>query len=545
MCLPASCDLKDVRTILEMSSDIATSALSGGNSRNLTILALKSPDLDDYKYWRDPTFIILAVVGSLVGLLMALGSAYDLRLRRQLRPLQFAVQQHCQHCKQTQNGAIALDVISVPNKKQAATVVAVKECNGNHAIDSYGSAELSLEEKTYEEKSNKEESSWLQYGRAFLLCFSVPQNARAIFDQSVGGDTLSTLHGLRFLSMVWVILGHSCIVAFKYADNTNFRGVVEREFLFQTISNAAFSVDTFFFISGLLFSFLYFRTAAKVDLNVITRATGLKSKFLQMIGLLAYRFGRLTSPYLFVLGAVQISMKWFHHKSVFDPPTLDHENCPKYWWRNALYINTLFPVKDMCMLWSWYLADDTQFYVLGAILMILALSHFRTAAGLFVTFMVSSWFTTAYIAFTNNHQPSVDDPLALFDKIYDKPWTRLGPYLVGMGTGWLLYNIDCKLKLNRGGVALGWSVCAATLLSLLYGLYDARLDAVSSAAYSSLSHSAWALGTAWIVVACSPVRKILSAPILYPLSRVTYCAYLVHPMVIRTMVISESETINL
>ena len=25
-----------------------------------------------------------------------------------------------------------------------------------------------------------------------------------------------------------------------------------------------------------------------------------------------------------------------------------------------------------CMLWSWYLADDTQFYVLGIILLILA-----------------------------------------------------------------------------------------------------------------------------------------------------------------------------
>jgi peptidoglycan/LPS O-acetylase OafA/YrhL len=108
----------------------------------------------------------------------------------------------------------------------------------------------------------------------------------------VGGDTLAPIHGLRFLSMIWVILGHSCIVIFKYSDNTDFRGVVEREFFFQTISNAAFSVDTFFFISGLLFSFLYFRTTAKVDLNKITRATGLKSKVLQFIGLLGYRFSR-------------------------------------------------------------------------------------------------------------------------------------------------------------------------------------------------------------------------------------------------------------
>lgn len=40
-------------------------------------------------------------------------------------------------------------------------------------------------------------------------------------------------------------------------------------------------------------------------------------------------------------------MKWFYYNSVFEPPTMDHVNCPNYWWRNLLYINTLFPVKDM------------------------------------------------------------------------------------------------------------------------------------------------------------------------------------------------------
>lgn len=44
---------------------------------------------------------------------------------------------------------------------------------------------------------------------------------------------------------------------------------------------------------------------------------------------------------------------------------------------------------------------------------------------------------------------SIDDPLALFDKIYDKPWTRLGPYLVGMSVGWILFKTDCKMKMHR------------------------------------------------------------------------------------------------
>lgn len=53
---------------------------------------------------------------------------------------------------------------------------------------------------------------------------------------------------------------------------------------------------------------------------------------------------------MFVLGCVQVSMKMFHENSLFEPPTLDHENCPNYWWRNAFYINTLFPVQEMVIL---------------------------------------------------------------------------------------------------------------------------------------------------------------------------------------------------
>jgi len=231
-------------------------------------------------------------------------------------------------------------------------------------------------------------------------------------------------------------------------------------------------------------------------------------------------------------------MKWFHFNSVFETPTADYENCPNYWWRNLLYVNTLFPVQEMCMLWSWYLADDTQFYVLGAILLIMAVKHFKAASSLMVVFLVSSWCTTAYIAYDNNHVPNEDDPLALFDKIYDKPWTRLGPYLVGMSVGWILFKTDCKIKIKRGIVVLGWTLSLSLLIFLVYGLYGSKLHPISAAAFSSLSHTAWALALAWIVIACSTgyggyVTSILSSSLLYPFSRVTYCAYLVHPVVIR------------
>lgn len=67
-------------------------------------------------------------------------------------------------------------------------------------------------------------------------------------------------------------------------------------------------------------------------------------------------------------------------------------------------------------------------------------------------FILSSWITTGYVAFNNSHMPHLDDPLALFDKIYDKPWTRLGPYLIGMAAGWILFKTDCKIKMSKVNV---------------------------------------------------------------------------------------------
>jgi hypothetical protein len=40
-------------------------------------------------------------------------------------------------------------------------------------------------------------------------------------------------------------------------------------------------------------------------------------------------------------------------------------------------------------------------------------------------------------------------------------------------------------------------------MALVYGLYDTKLERVPAAAYSSLSHTAWALALSWIVIACS------------------------------------------
>ena len=41
-----------------------------------------------------------------------------------------------------------------------------------------------------------------------------------------------------------------------------------------------------------------------------------------------------------------------------------------------------------------------------------------------------------------------------FKDFYIKPYVRMGPYLVGMATGYLLYKTQCKVKISKVSMLL-------------------------------------------------------------------------------------------
>ena len=51
-------------------------------------------------------------------------------------------------------------------------------------------------------------------------------------------------------------------------------------------------------------------------------------------------------------------------------PVENPSHCPKYWWRNFLNINNLWPESEMCAAWTWYLANDFQFFLFSPIFLV-------------------------------------------------------------------------------------------------------------------------------------------------------------------------------
>ncbi|KAF4518569.1 hypothetical protein B566_EDAN015380, partial [Ephemera danica] len=451
LCLPSTCGGPEDAAGLVSLSLVATAPRDG--FRDIEVKKVRVVP-GDYAFFTDPGFILLVAVFALFTIVTIAGTT--------------------------------LDMVTTQRTKSV-------ECNGNHL--SYTAEGPKSCAPTVQQDVPPTGWTWGEV----LLAFSIRLNVRRFFSGLQPGQgssqghedgSLSTVHGLRVFSLVWVIACHTCLYAFAFSDNRLFRAAVEKDFLFQSISNGNFSVDTFFFVSGLLLSYVFLRGLKRGARTEVMTSKESASKFL---GYCLYRFVRLTPPYAFVIALVSVTMQWYASVSVFDPPTWDHATCPNYWWRNLLYINTVFPVTQMCMIWSWYLAADTQFYLAGIILLLVFLRHPRVAVGLGLALLLASWTTTAAISYTLDHTPSIEKPFEMFDVLYDKPWTRFGPYLVGMATGWLLARTGGNVKFTKIGVCVGWTLCMSTSFGLVHALYGRLLGPLASAAYVALSHTLWAI----------------------------------------------------
>lgn len=93
-------------------------------------------------------------------------------------------------------------------------------------------------------------------------------------------------------------------------------------------------------------------------------------------------------------------------------------------------------------------------------------------------------------------------------------------------------------KLNRLTVWLGWIISLGLIFTSLFALYPytangKTLPTLDEAFYVTLTRIAWPLALVWIVFACKYgygglANSFLSSPMWQPLSKLSYCAYIVH-----------------
>ncbi|KFM57567.1 Nose resistant to fluoxetine protein 6, partial [Stegodyphus mimosarum] len=377
----------------------------------------------------------------------------------------------------------------------------------------------------------KIESTLLQ----LLACFSLISNFKKLVNTKTSAGSMSCLHGLRFLSITWIILGHTYLnVNFQIFRGLRKATIIQRDFFFQAVVNASVAVDTFFFIGGLLVCYATIKVVKETK------------KPFNIPLYLMHRLFRLLPVYAMVILFIYLAPILGSGPIWHDSIDMFVDACYKNWWTNILFINNFVNSYEMCLPQSWYIACDMQLYIAALIVLLPILRWPRVGLGIAWMGVVASIIGTAVMTYVYEYPPTMlfvhpdpDQRIAYWANAYFKPYSHAGPYCIGLVIGYLLATRS-DLKFSLPVRFLGWCAAIACNMAVLYGVYDWNIgrdpELVETLFYSGFHRVAWTFGLAWVVVNCATgqggvVNYILSWKCWVPLGRLTYCAYLIHPIV--------------
>lgn len=407
-------------------------------------------------------------------------------------------------------------------------------------------------------------------GIQLLMCFSLYTNTKKLFvsrssEKTGSKETLDIFNSVRVLSLGWVIMGHLFQQRSSNSAVTNPTDMMDyfKYTRSAILYSGVYSVDTFFWLAGFLMAYLFI-----LEYNT--------KKRMNWVYLYLHRFYRILPAYMFVFFSFWAFLKYIGNGPLWFKGDDLNKQCHDYWWTNLLFINNFVPDGDgnFCFGWSWYLANDIQFFLITPV--ILHIYHARSKiAGWSIFFILIAVHIVSNIMISDHYEFAVAY-LGIggdsFYKQYIKPYCRIGPYVLGIIFGIVYYT---KKQYARNGEVydkLAFKIVNAydfryvRYLSCMLGLFlinfviFIQLPAYDSAtksddhyddwtqgqrnAYLGLSRIAWGLGIGCILMPMllgynSFMVSILGANFWTPLARISFCGYLVHFGFVYAYVVSE------
>ncbi|KAH8347530.1 hypothetical protein KR059_012046 [Drosophila kikkawai] len=367
-----------------------------------------------------------------------------------------------------------------------------------------------------------------------VTVFSARANSRSLFrvvENNRNPNVIECLHGIRCMSLFWVVFSHEYKFTVIAANINEFQLIKWLELPFTSfIAHGFFSVDSFFFLGGLLVSLIALRSMEKTNgkLNV------------PMMYL--YRLFRI-----FPLLAVAILVYTKLMTVVTDGPLLQggysgKAACESGWYWTLMFLNNY--KNEECLSHTWYLSVDMQMFILSPI-MLIALYKWgkKAAAGIFVLIVLLSGCLFATMMVNNYSMLMKTFSQEAMNKMYSATHTHATPWLIGFLFGYFLYlNRGREFHLKRVSVWSGWILCLAMIFTSIFALYPAAqssappLSTLAESFYYTLTRVGWPLALCWVVFACMQgygglANSFLSSPLWQPLSRLSYSVYMWHKFI--------------
>ncbi|CAI2387450.1 unnamed protein product [Moneuplotes crassus] len=417
-------------------------------------------------------------------------------------------------------------------------------------------------ESREETKIHERKSKWA----LALYSFNPFSNLNKIVSVDTEGDkTLWVLNGVRVFSMAWVIIGHSfSSIITTSVSNLQSLGQLFDTFHFGIIGGGMFAVDSFFWLSGFLtFYIITSKMYAKKELKSIGG----------FIMLYVHRFLRLIFPLAFVQFFMMFLMRYFGSGPLYwQAWNFSNKSCNTYWWSNLVFINNFVPwnIMDSCMSWTWYLANDFQFFAVSPFI-IMAYCYNRKIAYIicFILVLISMGLSGVITAIHNVNPMTQARDYDAFSLMYTKPWTRMGPYFLGAVFGFSYFELTMRevyidlgyttfnklysylrdsratsLALAFIGVAITAIFCfpLGSYFNECGNMFDTSLPSncwgyFPSVLFNTLSRVSFVFGLSLLLLPTFVnrlriIRGLLCNELFVVLARLSYIAYLLHPIVI-------------
>ncbi|XP_073954152.1 nose resistant to fluoxetine protein 6-like isoform X3 [Choristoneura fumiferana] len=396
-------------------------------------------------------------------------------------------------------------------------------------------------------------------GARILICFSLKRNWQRLTQPSGEGpeprmQRLKCFNGIKTITTMLVIFGHSPAFVIIITNNPEFLEMSYHNPMYSILYGGTLIVQTFFIISGFLLAYniLLVEEKTKVDWKMLPKG-------------LVLRWLRLTPPYAAMLALI---CTWSRHigngpfwKSIVG---LEIKDCRSDWYYHLLYVNN-FIDNSQCMAHTWYLAADMQLSVLGLLLFCLV-SRVRARKMAVGAAIVLGLLTPAVHTYVQDLHPIlilapevirhlfVEDPT--FNNLYKRGHTNLVCYALGLGLAMYIYcqqekNIDIeKYKKYRHfyWATLPLGLLLVTSASVFY-IDGILIPLAFRMVYSSAVKAIF--GLIIITILLGNIFKIekIYRPIMEwrgwaAPGRVSYCAFLVHITIIRTLLVNHTSLVH-
>jgi peptidoglycan/LPS O-acetylase OafA/YrhL len=345
--------------------------------------------------------------------------------------------------------------------------------------------------------------------------------------------------------------------------------VISRQFEFQIIANANYAVDSFFYMTGFLVGYFTLRQL-------------IKHRRIPLVLYYLHRVWRLTPPLI-----MMVLTLWFLSPYLGNGPWWYNfkqsqlRNCNANWWATLLYINNFYPTDFMkqCGEWTWFSAVDMQFYIISPIIVYTYYRNKKLGLGLMGIMLTATLIATGIFAYKKQYTVNALDlqsssDFSYMSEFYEKPWTRLPAYLIGMLSAFILIYIEDNPD-QKTRAAVKWAekhhepvkrhlpwwlqtvllTCGLTIiLSCSFGTYSSfqpgqswTFDDARTILWNTFGRPGFACGLALMMHVLYMghgffINKILSWDAWSPVARLTYSAYLWHPVVMQ-VILSNFKTL--